>query len=127
MFFFNFIVLLIPFFFCFQSVFSSQFSRCFLLQYITICVQKLRQIWSHWSHRKQEAKQQRQRALWCYNVRSATNHIADFALLILYIIYIKSYFGVTRVVSQSRLYVYVNGNWFVSRLTKSLISVVLQL
>ena len=42
MFFLNFIVLLCPFFFCFQSVFSPLLSRCFFLHYIIICVQKLR-------------------------------------------------------------------------------------
>ena len=42
MFFLNFIVLLCPFFFCFQSVFSPSLSRCFFLHYIIICVQKLR-------------------------------------------------------------------------------------
>ena len=42
MYFLNFIVLFCPFFFCFQSVFSPLFSRCFCLHYIIICIQKLR-------------------------------------------------------------------------------------
>ena len=31
-----------------------------------------------------EIGDKKQRALWCYNARSVTNHIADFLLLILY-------------------------------------------
>ena len=31
----------------------------------------------------QEIGDKKQRALWCYNARSVTNHIADFLLLIL--------------------------------------------
>ena len=35
-----------------------------------------------WSH-SQETGDKNKRALWCYNARSVTNHIAEFLLLIL--------------------------------------------
>ena len=35
------------------------------------------------SHSQEIGDKKKQRALWCYNARSVTNHIADFLLLIL--------------------------------------------
>ena len=41
-------------------------------------------MWSHYSvPLPGNRRQKKQRALWCYNARSVTNHIADFLLLIL--------------------------------------------
>ena len=91
MFFLNFIVLLCPFFFCFQSVFSPLLSRCFLsftftlffpALYNTLCTKTTLNVVTLVSH-SQETGDKNKRALSCYNARSVTNHIADFLLLIL--------------------------------------------
>ena len=80
--FLNFIVLLCPFSFCSQSVFPLYFHAVFPALYNNLCTKTTLNVVTLVSHsRKQETK--RQRALWCYNARSVTNHVADFLLLIL--------------------------------------------
>ena len=80
--FFEFYRLALPvFLFVFNLFFSPLFSRCLFLHYIIICIQKL-QKFTLLSH-SQETGDKKKRALWCYNARSGTNHIADFLLLIL--------------------------------------------
>ena len=39
-------------------------------------------MWSHWCPTPRKKETKNQRALWCYNARSATNHTADFLLII---------------------------------------------
>ena len=88
--FFNFIVLLCPFFICFQSVLFPSFSRrLFSALYHNLCIKSTLNLVTLVSQETGDK-------LWCYNARSVTNHIANFALLIIYI----------RCASQSTLFSY---------------------
>ena len=76
----------LPGFLCFQSIFSPSFSRRFFLHYISynLCIKTTLKVVTVSRETGDKTKKTSVlRALLCYNARSVTNHIADFALLIL--------------------------------------------
>ena len=73
----------LPVFFCFPiCFFSFIFTLFFHALYNNLCTKTTLNVVILVSH-SQETGDKKQRALWCYNARSATNHIADFVLIIL--------------------------------------------
>ena len=78
----KFIVLRCPFFFFFSLFFSFIFTLLFPALSNDLCVKTTLNLVTL-VFQETEDKPKKQRALWCYNARAVTNHIADFALLIL--------------------------------------------
>ena len=62
--------------------FSFTFTLFFPALYNNLCTKATLNVVTLVSH-SQETGDENKRALWCYNARSVTNHIADFLLLIL--------------------------------------------
>ena len=71
------------FFFFFSLFFTFIFTLLFPALYNDLCVKTTLNLVTLVFQETGDKTKKKQRALWCYNARAVTNHIADFASLIL--------------------------------------------